>query len=99
MPSRLSKWGNSMGIRLPSYITERMGLCAGDALYITMAENVILIRPVKPAVIPAGYAGLTQAIIPAEPPKIAVTTPDVVLTMASLGIMPLGVRWKTSRIM
>ena len=36
---------------------------------------------------------------PAEPPKIEVATPDAVLTIASRGIMPLGVRWKTSSIM
>jgi len=35
---------------------------------------------------------------PADPPKTQVTIPDIVLTMVSRGIIPVGVRWKTSRI-
>lgn len=57
MPSKLCKWGNSLGIRLPQYIRERAGLVAGDYLFINLKENgEILIRPVKARVVPAGYS-------------------------------------------
>ena len=56
MPSKLCKWGNSLGVRLPQHIAERTGLVAGDYLYITLMDNgEIVIRPVKAREIPAGY--------------------------------------------
>ena len=56
MPSKLCKWGNSLGVRLPQYITERTGLCAGDYLYVRLTDaGDILIRPVKARDVPAGY--------------------------------------------
>ena len=39
MPSKLSKWGNSLGVRLPSYIAERTGLRNGDYLYIKLMDS------------------------------------------------------------
>lgn len=56
MPSMLCKWGNSLGVRLPQFITERAGLSAGDYLYINLTGKEIVIRPVKTRDIPAGYA-------------------------------------------
>lgn len=48
MPSKLCKWGNSLGVRLPQYITERVGLISGDYLYITLRDSgEIVIKPVK----------------------------------------------------
>lgn len=48
MPSKLCKWGNSLGVRLPQYITERAGLTTGDYLYITLRDSgEIVIKPVK----------------------------------------------------
>jgi hypothetical protein len=44
---------------------------AGDLLYIKLLDSGdLLIRPVKPTEIPDGYAGLTQAVIPAGPTKV-----------------------------
>lgn len=57
MASKLCKWGNSLGVRLPQHIAERTGLVAGDYLYILIMDNgEIVIRPVKAHDIPAGYA-------------------------------------------
>ncbi|MBI4996786.1 MAG: AbrB/MazE/SpoVT family DNA-binding domain-containing protein [Rhodocyclales bacterium] len=71
MPSRLSKWGNSLGVRIPRHIAEQRGLDAGDYLYIKLLDSGdILIRPVKTTEIPAGYAGLSQSAIPPDPPKV-----------------------------
>lgn len=48
MPSKLCKWGNSLGVRLPQYIAERTGLTTGDYLYITLRDSgEIVIKPVK----------------------------------------------------
>ena len=45
MPSKLSKWGNSLGVRVPSHIAERAGLQCGDQLYIRLLDSGdILIR-------------------------------------------------------
>ena len=63
MPSKLCRWGNSLGIRLPQYIAERTGLVAGDYLYIQLNDaGEIVIRPVKAIEVAAGYAApATQA--------------------------------------
>jgi len=56
MPSKLCKWGNSLGVRLPQYIAERTGLSAGDYLYVRLTDaGDIVIHPVKARDIPAGY--------------------------------------------
>ena len=62
MPSKLSKWGNSLGVRLPSYVAERAGLRNGDYLYITLMDSGdIVIRPVKQVDVHPGYAGEADA--------------------------------------
>jgi len=56
MPSKLCKWGNSLGVRLPQYIAERTGLCPGDYLFIRLTDaGDIVIRPVKARDVHAGY--------------------------------------------
>jgi antitoxin component of MazEF toxin-antitoxin module len=60
-------------MRIPAYIAEQRGLAAGDAMYIKLLDSGdILIRPcpARPSEIPAEYAGLTHAVIPADPPKV-----------------------------
>jgi antitoxin MazE len=36
---RVSKWGNSLGIRLPSAVVEVLGLKEGDEIEITVADQ------------------------------------------------------------
>ena len=61
MPSKLCRWGNSLGVRLPQYIAERTGLVAGDYLYIQLNDaGEIVIRPVKAREVQAGYAPAAQ---------------------------------------
>ena len=56
MPSKLCKWGNSLGVRLPQYIAERTGLRSGDYLYILLTDaGDIVIRPVHARDVPDGY--------------------------------------------
>lgn len=73
MPSKLCKWGNSLGVRLPQFITERVGLSAGDYLYINLIGNEIVIRTVKARDIPSGYAAPES--VESEKPRTATKDP------------------------
>ena len=56
MPSKLCKWGNSLGLRVPQHIAERASLRAGDYMYVRLMDSGdIVIRPVSARDIPAGY--------------------------------------------
>lgn len=45
---RLTKWGNSTGLRLPASVMEAAGLQAGDYVYIRLLDTGdIRVRPVK----------------------------------------------------
>lgn len=56
MPTKLCKWGNSLGVRLPAWVAERTGLRPGDYLFIRLMDSGdIVIRPVSARDIPAGY--------------------------------------------
>ena len=57
MPTKLCKWGNSLGLRLPQYVLERTGLRPGDYLFVRLTDaGDIVIRPVKERDVHAGYA-------------------------------------------
>lgn len=57
MPSKLSKWGNSLGVRVPSHIAERAGLQCGDQLYIRLLDSGdILVRAARPGAVSPCYA-------------------------------------------
>lgn len=43
MEARLQKWGNSMGIRIPSNILKSLNIKANDILNIEQEENRIII--------------------------------------------------------
>ena len=49
MTTRVSKWGNSLGLRLPKSVTQATQLTEGDAVEITVQKGTIVIRPSKPA--------------------------------------------------
>ena len=73
MPSKLCKWGNSLGVRLPQYIAERAGLASGDYLFISLRDNgEIVIQPVKAREIPTGFRSQESEEItkPAPPPAV-----------------------------
>lgn len=74
MATKLSKWGNSLGVRLPKYVVERTGLAPGDYLFIRLTDaGDIVIRPVKARDIHAGY-------VPDDsPPKPKMPTNKAVL--------------------
>lgn len=45
---RVTKWGNSLGFRIPRGIAESMDIEAGDTLELTPSENGLLIRKAAP---------------------------------------------------
>lgn len=46
MRTRISKWGNSLAIRIPKAFTADAGLEDGDQVEITMESGCIVITPV-----------------------------------------------------
>jgi AbrB family looped-hinge helix DNA binding protein len=62
MTTKLSKWGNSLGLRLPKYVEERLAIGPGDYVFVTVTDaNEIVVRPVKPKEVHPGYAPLKSA--------------------------------------
>jgi antitoxin MazE len=47
MPT-VTKWGNSLAIRIPKNIAEKINLKEGTAISIDVADNNIVITPQKP---------------------------------------------------
>lgn len=57
MATRLNRWGNSIGLRLPAYVLERTGLRAGDHVFVRLTDaGDIVIRPAKQRPVPEEYA-------------------------------------------
>jgi antitoxin component of MazEF toxin-antitoxin module len=49
MPTKLCRWGNSLGLRVSSYIVDCAHWKAGDSMEVRLLENGdVLVRPVKP---------------------------------------------------
>jgi len=44
----VAKWGNSHGLRLPKNIVQLAGLKAGDKVEITVRDQAVTMRPIKP---------------------------------------------------
>ena len=44
MITRISKWGNSQGVRIPNDILKSIGYHSGDAVNVSATENGILIQ-------------------------------------------------------
>ena len=59
MTTKLAKWGNSLGLRLPKYVEERLAIGPGDYVFVTVTDaNEIVVRPVKQREAHPGYAPL-----------------------------------------
>ena len=69
MPSKLCKWGNSLGVRLPQYVVERTGVRPGDYLFIRLTDaGDIVIRALSPREIHGEYLTTGDpASVAAEP--------------------------------
>ena len=49
MPTKLCRWGNSLGLRISSYIVDCAHLRVGDMMSVRLLDNGdILVCPIKP---------------------------------------------------
>lgn len=46
MKARISKWGNSLALRLPRQVLAELGLAEGDSLEILVENGTLIITPV-----------------------------------------------------
>ncbi len=46
MTTRIQKWGNSQGLRLPKHLLEAIDLATGDDVEIIAENNQIVIKPI-----------------------------------------------------
>lgn len=47
MPTKLRKWGNSLGIPIPKPIAQKHGLKAGDTVDLHIQDGTVLVIPAK----------------------------------------------------
>lgn len=47
MTTKVQKWGNSLGVRIPGSIAQDFGLRDGSQIEVSKSEQGIVIKPVK----------------------------------------------------
>jgi antitoxin MazE len=48
MTTRIAKWGNSLGLRLPKSVAAEAGVDEGDTVDVSVKNGAIVIRPSRP---------------------------------------------------
>jgi len=48
MQTRIQKWGNSLGLRIPKAFAEEAGVAAGSEVVLAIIEGGLIVRPVHP---------------------------------------------------
>ena len=46
--TQISKWGNSLGVRLPKAVAREVQLDEGDTVQVSVKNGTIMIRPDRP---------------------------------------------------
>jgi len=46
MASRISKWGNSLGVRIPKVLAAQAGLSDGDSIEIRLEDGRLIVEPI-----------------------------------------------------
>ena len=61
MQTKVQKWGNSLGVRIPRGLAEEVGLGAGTEVSLTAKDGELVLRPSLPArlQLPDLLAGIT----------------------------------------
>lgn len=49
MQTKVQKWGNSLGVRIPRGLAEELGLGAGSEVSLSARDGDLLVRPALPA--------------------------------------------------
>jgi antitoxin MazE len=47
MSIKIAKWGNSLGIRIPKHLAQKIRLQEGDEIEISTAEDKLIVTPLK----------------------------------------------------
>jgi antitoxin MazE len=48
MQTRVQKWGNSLGVRIPRSLAEQIGLGAGSAVSLSAKDGELLVKTARP---------------------------------------------------
>lgn len=61
MQTKVQKWGNSLGVRIPRGLAEEVGLGAGTEVSLTAKDGELVLRPSVPSRLKLGdlLAGVT----------------------------------------
>ncbi len=61
MQTKVQKWGNSLGVRIPRGLAEKVGLGAGTEVSLTAKDGELVLRPSVPTRLrlPDLLAGIT----------------------------------------
>jgi antitoxin MazE len=49
MQTRVQKWGNSLGLRIPRGLADEVGLGAGTEVSLTAKDGELVLRPSRPS--------------------------------------------------
>ncbi len=49
MQTRVQKWGNSLGVRIPRGLAEHVGLGAGSEVNLSARDGALVVKPAIPA--------------------------------------------------
>ena len=63
MQTKVQKWGNSLGVRIPRGLAEEVGLGAGTEVSLTAKDSELVLRPSLPSQLRLAdlLAGVTSA--------------------------------------
>lgn len=67
MRTEVSKWGNSLAVRLPKAVAEELSLEEGTPVEIVAEDRTLVVRPLAPVLsIESLVAGITPENLPDE---------------------------------
>ena len=47
MQTRIQKWGNSLGLRIPKSFAEQVGVEAGSEVDLSLEDGALIVRPTR----------------------------------------------------
>jgi antitoxin MazE len=63
---KLSRWGNSLGVRIPAHVAQRAAMQEGDEIYVRLLDSgEVLMRVAKARDVPVVFRPLTGDGVPA----------------------------------
>jgi antitoxin MazE len=78
MQVRVSRWGNSLAVRLPKQLAEQLGLAEGQAIDLSIVDNEMKLKPEVITRVPRyKLADLVAQMDPANVPELVDWGPDV----------------------